>query len=302
MAVGSTTYYLLNPIGFNIADYEMAAIKYIYENNPKNNYVVISGDLPDYYLRKISANDIIGGNFPIRIKIIEGAAFERSIKDEILINVKKRPTLEMMDLALASSINNAEIVYLLLDSRFDSEAVRNALQIYTVYGIFDTLYVFKYARFHPHNAFVIADDNQSSFWTNHNPKQVQLIDDPQTKIQGASSLKVVINGSRESSSLFSWWTVQQMNWTDRENISFYFNGENTNEALQLRLCFRESSDYVKYNIIDNYDQWKHIMLDKNAYDESSGVIDWANVKGIEFATSNKNLEATWHLDWLLVSG
>jgi len=81
IAFESATFYVLNPVSQNIASYEMDAIRYIYENNAQNNYVVITYELPEYYLRPEVPNFITLENFSIQISNLEREIMEYGVNN-----------------------------------------------------------------------------------------------------------------------------------------------------------------------------------------------------------------------------
>ncbi len=108
------------------------------------------------------------------------------------------------------------------------------------------------------NPIVIADDNQTAFWTNGNGYGLAN-NNTQQKV-GTDCLQVTNNAGTNGLWIYkSWGTGNKQNWSGKDIISFWMYGQNTGRQLTLEIdTISGVSNRYSFYITDNFTGWKKI--------------------------------------------
>jgi len=147
---------------------------------------------------------------------------------------------------------------------------------------------------------IIRSDNQTSFWNNFNPDNIEISDDPgETATEDSKdSLKIDIISPREYFTLVS-RNLELVDWSDTEYFDFWFKGTGSGAPFSLGVYFNRTSDnLVSFVFNDSSEEWRHLTFSTKEPARTLGEADCTNVSRMTISSDIKDTTGVFYLDRL----
>jgi hypothetical protein len=153
---------------------------------------------------------------------------------------------------------------------------------------------------------VIADDQQSEFWTiehaGEGKYQVLIIDDTNTKISGADSLKInVTYGS------YATWYIKHdfspaVDWSDKDMVYLYFYGANSGNIFAFQIWTPDLYNRGYFLFTDDFGGWKKLAFPLKEF-ATIGTFNLTNVAVIKISPESVSdtVLGVWYLDRVVIA-
>ncbi len=161
-----------------------------------------------------------------------------------------------------------------------------------------------------HSPTVIADDNQTTFWsiiywdTGDPTKDIydlSISNDTANVKKGADSLKIqVVSGTHYNLYLKHDYSPA-VDWSGMDFVAFWWYGANTGYAMGLRMT-DSAGNWSKWNFTDNFSGWKRFVFPlRKPHEQTATAPNLSSIARVEFLFwSTKTIGWTWNLDRLLI--
>ena len=143
----------------------------------------------------------------------------------------------------------------------------------------------------------IVDDNQSTYWSNPEPQNLQFADYNEDLVSGSSSFKVVFADERESRAFAEHTYPEFANWGDPKYLSFWFKGDGSGNTYSLYVYFAgDRNRYVAFKFNDIYSGWQEFVFSTERNIQKSGIPDWSKVWRIKLVQNDRSYTGTVYFD------